>query len=142
MLENEMNYSEVVAEGDIKAIKEIAGLIVNRLPCRVIAEPSPGMIMIKHIDPLEYTPFYMGEAFIMQCEVEVDEGLGYGCALGSEPDRALCGAIIDAVIGNGHPLSEWVSGLVKKEAAAIQERREVESKLTAGTRVNFDTRKV
>ena len=141
MSDNEMSYTEVVAEGDIDAIKEIAGLIVDRLPCRIVSEPSAGMVMVKHIDPLEYTPFYMGEAFVTQCEVVVDEQPGYGCVLGAEPERAVCAAIIDAVLGNGHPLSDWISGYVKKEAAAVQARREAENKLAASTRVNFQTRK-
>lgn len=138
MPDNEMSYTEVVAEGDINAIKEIAGMIVDRLPCRVVSEPSAGMVMVKHADPLEYTPFYMGEAFVMQCEVVVDERPGYGCVLGAEPERALCGAIIDAVLGTGHRLSDLISGYVAKEAAAIRDRREAEDRLIAGTRVNFE----
>ena len=136
-----MDNSQVVAEGRIEKLKDIAEAIVNAFSCRIITHPSPGMIMIKHIDPIEKTPFYLGEAYVTQCEVEVDGKMGYGCVLGDDPERALYGAIIDAVAGNNMPVSEDISSGLDSEKASILEKWAEESRRIAKTKVNFDVKK-
>ena len=76
-----MDYSEIAAEGDLEAVREIAQAIVNRLPVRILKPPSPGMVMVKQIDPLENTQFLLGEAYVTECEVDVEGLPGYGCVL-------------------------------------------------------------
>jgi phosphonate C-P lyase system protein PhnG len=136
-----MDYSQVVAEGRIEKLKEIAERIVTQFPCKVISHPSPGMVMVKHIDPIEKTAFYLGEAFVTQCEVEVDGNLGYGCVLGDEPERALYGAIIDSVVGSSHGNFEEVNLMLELEKAYIISKWSGESKQISKTKVNFDVKK-
>ncbi len=52
-----MHYSEIVAEGNLDALKVIAEEIVRRLNVRVLKAPAPGMVMVRHVDPLEKTRF-------------------------------------------------------------------------------------
>ncbi len=136
-----MNYSQVTAEGRLEKLKEMAEGIVIELPCQIIQNPSPGMVMVKHIDPIEKTPFYLGEAFVTQCEVEIGGSLGYGCVLGDEPERALYGAILDAVLGNGIAVPEKVKRLLEEEADEIQQGWSSESRQISRTKVNFDVKK-
>ena len=139
--EENMNIAEIISNGDIKELKSIAEFIVECLPCRVTAEPSAGMVMVKVVDPLEKTPFYLGEAYATQCEVEIEGKIGYGCVLGNDEERALYGAILDAVMSGGHD----ISGRVKLRLIKIQEeimlRRDAEIKGALRTRVNFDVKK-
>lgn len=136
-----MHYSQVVAEGRIEKLKDIAEKIVAVFPCRIISHPSPGMIMVKHIDPIEKTPFYLGEAFVTQCEVEIDEKMGYGCVLGDQPERAVYGAIIDAGLGNGMNVPGEVRSMLDEEAIYISNRWRCESGQISKTKVNFDVKK-
>src|SRR5271157_382252 len=94
-----MEHSEIIAEGGDDALREIAELIVKRLPVKVLKPPAPGMVMVRQVDPLENVLFLLGETYVTECEVEVDGRLGYGCVLGAGEERALCGAMVDAVIG-------------------------------------------
>jgi alpha-D-ribose 1-methylphosphonate 5-triphosphate synthase subunit PhnG len=135
-----MHHSEIVAEAEPEAIREIADTIVNRLPVNVLRAPSPGMVMVRQVDPLENTIFLLGEAYVMECEVEVDGLLGYGCALGAGEERALCGALIDAVVGGGHAIAGEISDLLSAEQRRIEARWEADSRAVASTRVNFDVR--
>ena len=100
-----MDHSEIAAEGELDAVREIAQVIVNRLPVRVLKSPSPGMVMVRQVDPLENIQFLLGEAYVTECEVDVGGLPGYGCVLGSGEDRALCSALLDAVIGGGHAMA-------------------------------------
>lgn len=136
-----MNYSQVTAEGRLEKLKEMAEIIVAEHPCQIIHHSSPGMVMVKHIDPIEKTPFYLGEAFVTQCEVEIGENLGYGCVLGDEPERALYGAILDAALGNEMNIPEKVKRLLDEEANDIRHGWSSESKQASRTKVNFDVKK-
>lgn len=136
-----MDYSHVAAEGRLEKLRDIAEKIVALFPCRVISHPSPGMVMVRHLDPIEKTPFYLGEAFVTQCEVELDGNLGYGCVLGNEPERAVYGAIIDAGFGNDMNIPGEVKRMLDVEAEYINEKRNIENRQIAGTKVNFDVKK-
>jgi alpha-D-ribose 1-methylphosphonate 5-triphosphate synthase subunit PhnG len=135
-----MDHSEIVAEAGPDAVREIAELIANRLPVKVLKPPSPGMVMVRHAEPLENIFFLLGETFVTECEVEVDGELGYGCVLGSGEERALCGAMVDAVMSGRHPLADEVAPLLEAEQQRIEARRETESRAVASTRVSFEVR--
>ncbi|HET6487719.1 MAG TPA: phosphonate C-P lyase system protein PhnG [Spirochaetia bacterium] len=146
-----MDYSEIVAEASVEAAREMADWVVRLLPVKVLRPPSPGMVMVRHVDPLENTLFLLGEAYVLECEVEVDGLLGYGCTLGSggvgaqsspnaDDERALCAALVDAVVGGQHRLASELLPLLQAEAARIAARREEEARATASTRVSFEVR--
>lgn len=135
-----MNYSEIVAEASLHGVRRIAEAILERLAVRVIKPPSPGMVMVQHVDPLENTLFLLGETYVTECEVEVDGLLGYGCAMGAGEERALCAALVDAVVGGGHGVAPEITRLLRDEEREIRGRWETEGLLTASTRVSFDVR--
>jgi len=140
-----MEYSEIIAEAGPDALQEIADVIINRLDVRILKPPSPGMVMVRHSDPLENTLFLLGETFVTECEVEVDGLLGYGCVLGSGEERALCGALVDAVLGGPAPggdtaIRSEIEHLLEAERLRIEARWEVESRAVASTRVSFEVR--
>jgi phosphonate C-P lyase system protein PhnG len=135
-----MDYSEIVAEASTDAVRLIAESILERVEVKVIRPPSPGMVMVRHTDPLENTLFLLGEACVTECEVVVDGLPGYGCSLGSGEERALCGALVDAVLGGGHAIRAEIASLLEEERARIQERWQAESRAVSSTRVSFDVR--
>lgn len=135
-----MDHSEIVAEASPEAVREIAEFIANRLPVKVLRPPSPGMVMVRHAEPLENIFFLLGETYVTECEVEVDGQLGYGCILGSGEERALCGALVDAVMGGRHPFAAEVAPLLEAEQRRIEARWEAESRAVASTRVSFEVR--
>ncbi|HVP20058.1 MAG TPA: phosphonate C-P lyase system protein PhnG [Spirochaetia bacterium] len=135
-----MDYSEIAAEAGPEAVRAIAETIANRAAVRILKAPTPGMVMVKQVDPLENVPFLLGEAFVTECEVDVDGCLGYGCVLGTGDDRALCSALLDAVIGGGHSAAAQIVPLLEAEESRIKARWEKESRAAATTRVSFDVR--
>jgi len=135
-----MHYSQIAAEGNADALRAIAETITNRLSVRVLRSPSPGMVMVRQVDPLENITFLLGEAYVTECEVEVDGEPGYGCVLGADDERALSSALLDAVVGGAHAMVSEIAPLLDAEEARIRGRWEAESKAAATTRVNFETR--
>jgi len=135
-----MEYTQIVAEAELDALEAVAAFIADRCSVRVLKAPTPGMVMVRHVDPLEGTPFHLGEVYVTECEVEVDGSLGYGCCLGSSDRRGLFAALVDAVLSGGHPLSGSVQVLLEAEEAGIRRRRGQEAAAAAGTRVDFQVR--
>jgi phosphonate C-P lyase system protein PhnG len=135
-----MDHSEIVAEASPEAVREIAELIAGRLAVKVLKSPSPGMVMVQHVEPVENTAFLLGETFVTECEVEVDGQLGYACILGSARERALCGAMVDAIMGARHPFERDITPLLEAEQQKIEARWDVESRAVASTRVSFEVR--
>ena len=135
-----MDYSQIVAEASPEAVRAIAEAILERREVKVLKPPSPGMVMVRHSDPLENTLFLLGEAYVTECEVEVEGRLGYGCALGQGEERALCGALVDALLGDGPDGEPELVALLEQEGRRIQERWAAESQAVASTRVSFDVR--
>jgi phosphonate C-P lyase system protein PhnG len=146
------HYSEIVSEGDLAALETIADRIADRTRIRLLKEPAPAMVMVRHVDPLDKTPFNLGEVYVTECEAEVDGVLGYGCCVGKEEARALFAAIIDAVLvdenssvgengknGSG-ALATEVRAWLQEEAERIEERRSLERRAVSGTKVDFDVR--
>lgn len=136
-----MDYFKIVAEGRLEKLEVVAQRIVNEFECKVVSSPSPGMIMLKHVDPIDKTQFYLGEAFVTECEVEVSGKLGYGCVLGDEPERALYGAIIDSTLGNGCDIPVEAKELLESEMQHIRNEQVKEKNRVLSTKVNFDVKK-
>ena len=135
-----MDHSQIAAEAELEALENVAAFIADRHSVRVLRAPTPGMVMVRHVDPLEGTPFYLGEAYVTECEVEVDGRLGYGCCLGSGDQRALYAARVDAVMGAGHSEAASLRALLQEEQDRISMRRRQEAAAAAGTRVDFQVR--
>jgi alpha-D-ribose 1-methylphosphonate 5-triphosphate synthase subunit PhnG len=67
--------------------------------------------------------------------------------LGSGEERALCGALVDAVLGGDTSASEGdqavgseIKHLLEAERLRIEARWEAESRAVASTRVSFEVR--
>ena len=135
-----LEHSEIVAEMASDAVRAIAETVANRLPVNVVKAPAPGMVMVKHVDPLEQTPFFMGEAYVTECEVEVAGSLGYGCCLGYDEERALCAAVVDAVMESDNPFRGELLRLLDVEESRVRAAWAREEKAVAATRVNFEVK--
>jgi alpha-D-ribose 1-methylphosphonate 5-triphosphate synthase subunit PhnG len=135
-----MDYSRICAEGDLQRLERIAEAVASRARVRVVKQPVTAMVMIGSADSLEGTPFRLGEVLVTECEVEVDGNLGYGCVIGDQPERSLFGAVVDAVLGSDHETRRDVEAMLEEEGGRLEDRRNLEERAAATTKVDFDVR--
>jgi phosphonate C-P lyase system protein PhnG len=88
----------ILCECALEPLEAFVREIEQQCTVRVIREPSVGTTMIRAEDTVEGQPFYLGEALITECEVNVDGQAGFGICLGDEPVRSYCIAFIDALL--------------------------------------------
>jgi alpha-D-ribose 1-methylphosphonate 5-triphosphate synthase subunit PhnG len=67
--------------------------------------------------------FNLGEVLVTRCEVLLDGEPGWAVVVGEDPERALCGAALDAARRNGMP-PDVEEELALQLALAREARRE------------------
>ena len=136
-----MELTRIISSMDDQTAQILAEEAVGLFPVRVLREPEPAMVMVRHTDPVEGTPFCLGELIVMECEVEIAGKLGFGCVAGNEPVKSFVSACVDAVEDSDSGAAESFLAMVRKEADAVIKREEEESSRIARTRVDFDVKK-
>ena len=104
---------------------------------QVIRQPAIAMTMIRAEDSVEGQPFYLGEALITECEVNVDGQPGFGICLGDEPVRSYCIAFIDALLQLSDTRLAQVNAFLKEQEKLVAARQQDEYKHIQRTKVDF-----
>jgi phosphonate C-P lyase system protein PhnG len=103
--------------------------------------PFKGLLMCPVRDPFD-TEFFLGEVLVTTAEVRCAGAAGHGVIIGDEAEKALLLAAVDAAVAGGRP--ELLEVLIPAFAEWSQEeaeRRRLESKSAAATRVLFESMK-
>ena len=93
--------------------------------------------MIRAEDSVEGQPFYLGEALITECELNIDGQAGFGLCLGDEPVRSYCMAFLDALLLLSDSRLPRVEAFLSEQAAIIDGRVSAEHDHIQRTKVDF-----
>lgn len=104
---------------------------------QVIRQPAIATTMIRAEDSVEGQAFYLGEALITECEVNVDGQPGFGICLGDEPVRSYCIAFIDALLQLSDARGARVDAFLKEQEELIAAKVQAEHKQIQRTKVDF-----
>ncbi|GAB3691317.1 hypothetical protein GCM10028857_28550 [Salinarchaeum chitinilyticum] len=131
---------EQIAVCDGDSLERLADQVLSDDPSfRVLQEPRPQLVMQRIREPVEHRPFNLGEVVVTPAEVSLDGTRGFAMVPGKAERSALSGAVVDAAIAAGHPITpEAATALAdaERERNAEREREWAESKHTT---VTFDT---
>lgn len=114
---------ERIAACDADVLESLADRVLADDPeFRVLQEPRPQLVMQRVREPVEHRPFNLGEVVVTPAEISLDGTRGFAMVPGKNERGALSGAVVDAAVAAGHPLSAEVA----EELAAAQAEREAE----------------
>lgn len=117
--------------------------IVNRIAHSAtieIKKPSRTVLVMMGVrESVQMVPFYLGEVLISQCAVAVDGTIGYGFIMGEDLEKAYCLAVIEAACAGGHPLTEEIEEIIRRQTELVEGERALEEALIAKTKVRFET---
>lgn len=144
---NRYERTRALVEGDSSLASELALEVEHELGAAaidVLDEPREELVMVKVRETAQGTVFYLGEALMTSCRVEVAGAVGLGMALGSKRCLARDLAVVDAVLSG--PLKErfalrW-EGPLRRADQVRRARLERRGSLAERTKVDFDTLKV
>jgi alpha-D-ribose 1-methylphosphonate 5-triphosphate synthase subunit PhnG len=126
----------VAGRGCLAGLTEVILGIEERHRVEIVRVPEAVMRMIRAQDSLEGQEFYLGEALVTQCEVQVNGVTGYGMCLGDEPVRSYAMGVLDALREQGG-LDAGVVAFVEGESERLERQDREEFARTMRTRVDF-----
>ncbi|MEA3294418.1 MAG: phosphonate C-P lyase system protein PhnG [Euryarchaeota archaeon] len=135
---NQDKRFELIARANKIQICEMAKKILKDTNVDVIKKPIGGMIMMRFVDTAKNQAFNLGEVLITEAEVRIGDNMGYAMMMGMEFEATLAGAILDAAVESGHPLSSEIIDLLRIEEERLKnELQKMRSKVNT-TKVDFE----
>jgi alpha-D-ribose 1-methylphosphonate 5-triphosphate synthase subunit PhnG len=137
-----MKINSVITKMDEKSIEKLIVLLPQE-EINTLKKPETGLLMMAAKDSFS-TDFYLGEMLVTEAEVEYKGLKGYAMVMGDEPERALLAASVDAILQADtrdamEDLKQKVMDFITAQAKKTAEADEMEKRLIAKTRVNFET---
>jgi alpha-D-ribose 1-methylphosphonate 5-triphosphate synthase subunit PhnG len=127
----------VICECDLEPLETFVKELEPHCAIQVVRHPAVGTTMIRAEDSVEGQPFYLGEALITECELNIDGQPGFGLCLGDEPVRSYCMAFLDALMLLSDSRLSRVEAFLSEQAALIEGRVRAEHDLIQRTKVDF-----
>lgn len=128
---------EAIAISRKQKLISLAKEIRNVLKVRIIKQEN-GLVMMRARDSVENEVFNLGEILVSEAEVEINGVLGYSQVLGDDTEKALAGAILDAVCETKHPFREKIMKMLNQEKNYYEKEKAKEYAKIKSTKVEFE----
>lgn len=128
---------EAIAISRKQKLISLAKEIRNVLKVRIIKQEN-GLVMMRARDSVENEVFNLGEILVSEAEVEINGVLGYSQVLGDDTEKALAGAILDAVCEIKHPFREKIIKMLNQEKNYYEKEKAKECAKIKSTKVEFE----
>lgn len=134
----EIEAHQIIAKMSAESIEELKGLIPIE-EIEILKKPKQGLLMMTAKDSFN-TNFYLGEILVTEAEVKYKDMEGYAMLICDDPEKALLAASVNAILKtNDQNLKQKVFELITDQARKMEELDEIEGRLIAKTKVNFET---
>jgi alpha-D-ribose 1-methylphosphonate 5-triphosphate synthase subunit PhnG len=130
----------IICECELEPLEAFVRQLEPDCAIQVVRHPSVGTTMVRAEDSVEGQPFYLGEALITECELNIDGQPGFGLCLGDEPVRSYCMAFLDAILLLSDSRLRRVEAFLSEQAALIEGRIRAEHDHIQRTKVDFKLR--
>jgi alpha-D-ribose 1-methylphosphonate 5-triphosphate synthase subunit PhnG len=128
-----------LSKTDLKLLYEVVAEVSAVSQVTVVKPANTSLVMMGIKDSVQEVPFYLGEVLITQCAVSINEIYGYGFAMGDDPERAYCLAVIEAALQSEHPEIAMISEFIKRQAEVLRHEKILDYAAVSQTRVQFDS---
>lgn len=126
----------ILCECELEPLEAFVREMEPQHAVQVIRHPAVATIMIRAEDSVEGQPFYLGEALVTECELNVSGQAGFGLCLGDEPVRSYCIAFVDALLLSD-PKLPTVQTFLAAQEVLITGRLQTELGHIQRTKVDF-----
>ncbi|MBS4192564.1 phosphonate C-P lyase system protein PhnG [Bacillus sp. FJAT-49705] len=131
--------TEILINSPDELAEELAKEIEQIYLLKVVQEPENGLVMLKVRETAKKSLFYLGEVFVTECKVKIQDSIGIGIVKGDKPKLAYYLAIIDAAYGASlRETRAWTSILEEKEKELLEQKIAHNQEILK-TKVSFET---
>lgn len=126
---------EAITHVPKERLRELAELALEGAEVEVASAPRAALVMARVRETVDGEVFNLGEVLVTTCDVTLDGEPGWGMAMGHDPERALCVAVLDAASREGDADLEED---LETELAFVRESRRARWNFVQPTRVEFE----
>lgn len=133
--------TRILVEGDRDIVQRIVADVEAAASIAVLDDPQESLVMVKVRESAQRSLFYLGEALMTTCRVNVEGAQGLGMVLGSDRSLAYALAVADAAFGlddERFDKQAWKEAMVA-ESQRLAAKTAAERARVAATRVDFST---
>jgi alpha-D-ribose 1-methylphosphonate 5-triphosphate synthase subunit PhnG len=131
--------TEILINGSREIAAAMAKEILDNYETATIEEPNDGLVMVKVRESAQKSLFYIGEVFVTECKVRINDSMGIGIVTGHEQELAYHLAVIDAAYkALLIETADW-EDLLLQEERMIENRKAAKMQQVLKTRVSFET---
>lgn len=131
--------TEILINGSTDFAAALAKDILGKYGAETIEEPNDGLVMIKVRESAKKSLFYLGEVFVTECKVRINDSVGIGIVAGHDRELAYHLAVIDAAYMAGIEETERWENLLLEEERMIESERTSRMNQVLKTKVSFET---
>ncbi len=136
---NRKTRTEVLVRGPMEGRRQLAERILARYPAKILEAPSGGLVMVKARETAQKSLFYLGEVYVTECKVSIQNHIGIGVLQGDDPEGAFELAVIDAAFNARlKETKRWEAVLTALKAHLEMMQLQEDAKILS-TMVSFDT---
>ena len=128
--------TKILAKASRRDVADLSAEIQKTYHPVIVKEPIKTLTMIKMREPVKQSLFYIGEVIVCEAAVEIDGIQGIAILMGSDTEKTLDMAIIDAAINKG--VFNNLDMLIKLEKEQT-DREMRENAMHLKTMVNFES---
>ena len=128
---------EIIAVSRKETLAPLAEEVRKSLEVKIIKQ-NTALVMMRVRDSVEKEIFNLGEVLVSEAWVEINDVLGYSLVLGDDAEKALAGAVLDAVCEIKHPFSEKIITILNQEKFYYKKERIKEYAKIKSTKVEFE----
>lgn len=136
-MEQAQSPDYILCECDLPSLTAFTDQLTAHYSVRLVKAPAICLTMIRAEDSVEKQEFYLGESLTTDCEIAINDKVGYGICLGDEPERAWCMAVVDAVLALADERLPQINAFLDEQSALIRQREESEFAHIMRTKVDF-----
>jgi alpha-D-ribose 1-methylphosphonate 5-triphosphate synthase subunit PhnG len=127
----------ILCECELPPLEAFVTALEQSSTIQIVRPPAIAAMMIRAEDSVEGQPFYLGEALVTECELNVDGQAGFGLCLGDEPVRSYCIAFIDALLLLADDRLPVIHAFLATQERLIKEKLQQEHEYIQRTKVDF-----
>jgi alpha-D-ribose 1-methylphosphonate 5-triphosphate synthase subunit PhnG len=131
--------TEILSFVDVKELKKMADMIEEKNKVELLEKPNSGLVMVKMRESAKKNLFYLGEVFITECKVAINDVIGLGIVKGSHLKKAYYLAVIDAAYNSKIEEISILEKIIDDQEKLVELQRDKEAVRLSKTKVDFET---
>jgi alpha-D-ribose 1-methylphosphonate 5-triphosphate synthase subunit PhnG len=136
---NRKKRTEILIRGRHHLAKSFCEQINHTYSVDLLEKPNHSLVMVKMRETAKNTRFYIGEVFVTECKVKIQEKIGIGIVKGNEPELSYYLAVIDAAYCANLPITQLWGPQLEEELQCIRQNQQIKFDQLLKTKVNFET---